>query len=190
MALASIAACSTAATPGAAVVTSVATVVATGRPPAGGLAVSSPAFAAGGALPARYTCDGEAVSPPLQWSGAPDGTGGYAVVMDHQPAPGEYKWYLLVWNLDAATTHLDAGADRTGGPAVFGGNSVNRKGGYAPPCSNGPGAKPYTFTVFALSRTPTIPGPPELVTRQALLDAIEPVVLAEGSVTVTYERPR
>lgn len=41
--------------------------------------LNSPAFTDGSPIPARYTHDGEDVSPPLEWSGAPEGTRGYVL---------------------------------------------------------------------------------------------------------------
>jgi phosphatidylethanolamine-binding protein (PEBP) family uncharacterized protein len=44
------------------------------------LALSSPAFSHGGEIPRKHTCEGRDVSPPLAWSGAPDGTKSFALV--------------------------------------------------------------------------------------------------------------
>ena len=34
--------------------------------------IMSSAFQEGGMIPAKYTCDGQDVSPPLSWNGVPD----------------------------------------------------------------------------------------------------------------------
>ena len=41
-----------------------------------GLALTSPAFAPGGEIPTLFTCEGSDISPPLEWTGVPDGTNG------------------------------------------------------------------------------------------------------------------
>ena len=58
---------------------------------------------------------------------------------------------------------------------------------YAPPCSKGPGEKAYTFTVFALSKTPAISNA-QSIDRTALLAAVEDITLDTASMTVTYTR--
>jgi len=103
-----------------------------------GFSVASAAFAAGGDLPARYTCDGSSLSPPLSWSGAPAGTVGYAVVMHHVAAPDDVHWYWVLYDIPPSVDHIDAGVTP---PAEVGTNSVNGRSEYTPPCSKGPGRK-------------------------------------------------
>ena len=51
-------------------------------------AMTSPVFQADGAIPARYTCDGDDISPPLSWGTPPDGTQSLALIADDPDAPG------------------------------------------------------------------------------------------------------
>lgn len=51
------------------------------------LQLSSSAFQDGGEVPARYTCDGQNVSPPLAWSGAPAATRSFVLIADDPDAP-------------------------------------------------------------------------------------------------------
>ena len=51
------------------------------------LAITSPAFSPGSAIPSLYTCEGRDVSPPLAWSHAPAGTKSFALVVDDPDAP-------------------------------------------------------------------------------------------------------
>ncbi len=74
------------------------------------ITVSSPAFAAGAAIPQRFTCAGENVSPPLGWSGVPASTVEVAVVVDDPDAPrGTYVHWVVV-GIDPARTELAEGA--------------------------------------------------------------------------------
>jgi phosphatidylethanolamine-binding protein (PEBP) family uncharacterized protein len=145
--------------------------------------VTSPALTAGGELPALYTCDGESVSPPIAWSGAPAGTASYAVLMDHQPGPGDFKWYWVMYDIDPSITSI-AQASTVGTVGVNEHDFL----GYEPPCSQGPGAKEYTFHVYALSAAPTFTVATGAVDRAALLEAIEPLTIDSASLSVTYAR--
>jgi phosphatidylethanolamine-binding protein (PEBP) family uncharacterized protein len=49
------------------------------------LELTSPAFSDKGTLPVEFTCEGEGISPPLSWSGVPDGTQSLVMIMDHMP---------------------------------------------------------------------------------------------------------
>ena len=158
--------------------------VATANDATSDFVVTSSAMTDGGTLPVQFTCDGASQSPPLSWAGAPSGTKSFAVLMDHQPGPGDWHWYWTLWGIPSSTSSIAAG---TNGGATIGTNSVNGELTYAPPCSKGPGEKAYTFTVFALSSTPTITSASS-IDRTALLAAIDDITLASSSLTVTYSR--
>jgi Raf kinase inhibitor-like YbhB/YbcL family protein len=147
------------------------------------LVVSSPAFEAGGELPAEFTCDGASASPPVEWSGAPEGTRCFALNVWHVPGPGGLKSYWVVYNIPADVTGLPKNATNIG---VDGINDKGRKG-YDPMCSKGPGAKKYHITVHALSEElkPSRRG----LNRAELLEAIQSTELAQGTLTFTYTRP-
>src|SRR6478672_10937389 len=78
------------------------------------LTLRSPAFAAGGEIPSKYTCDGANHSPPLEWSGAPDGTKSFALIIDDPDAPDpkapKMTWvHWVLYDIPAATTSLPEG---------------------------------------------------------------------------------
>jgi phosphatidylethanolamine-binding protein (PEBP) family uncharacterized protein len=147
--------------------------------------LSSPVVEEGGALPARFICDGTAHTLPLTWSNEPAGTQSFAVIM-HTVAPDATHWYWLVWDIPATVHNLP---ENMTGIGTLGSNSVNNKGGYTPPCSQGPGPKTYTYTVYALSSPPQLSGSPLSVTRDALLRAINDQTLGSAALNVTYSRP-
>ena len=147
--------------------------------------LSSPAVSNGGELPVDYTCDGSSATLPLSWSGAPDGTQSYAVVMHHIDPEGVVKWYWVLYDLPASVTSL---AQDVTGVGTLGNNSVNGSTAYAPPCSAGPGAKTYILTVYALSAAPELSVAPAAVDRAALLAAMSDRTLASASLSVTYTR--
>jgi len=147
--------------------------------------LTSSVVSEGGALPALYTCDGDSSTVPLAWSNPPDGTTSYALVMHHVDPEGVIKWYWVLYDIPAATTSLP---ENVTGVGTLGNNSVNPVVGYAPPCSVGPGAKTYTYTLYALSAPPVITVPPADVSREVLLAAIADRTLGSAQLNVVYSR--
>ncbi len=147
--------------------------------------LASPEVTEGGALPKEFTCDGASATLPLSWSGVPEGTKSFAVVMHHIPGPGDSHWYWVLYNIPANVTKLEK---NTSGIGTLGNNSVNGETKYAPPCSKGPGEKLYTYTIYALSAEPTFSVPASEVSRDVLLDAIKDSTLASATLNVTYTR--
>ncbi len=148
-----------------------------------GFILTSPDVSDGGELPVDYTCDGSGETLPLDWAGAPEGTAGYAVVMHHVDPEGIVKWYWILYDLPAGTTSLPRNVTGVG---TLGNNSVDGTASYAPPCSAGPGAKTYIYTVYALSAQPEITVPPAEVSREVLLTAIADRTLGFASMSVVY----
>ncbi len=146
----------------------------------------SPTFTANGEFPQKYTCDGASISPALAWKNPPAGTKAYAITMHHIPPTGEKHVYMCVFNI--APTVL-AFPENTTNIGSWGINTVNGKNMYTPPCSQGPGAKIYVITVYALSDQPTITLAPNKITMDVLLEAISTKTLAKSVMSVTYTRP-
>jgi phosphatidylethanolamine-binding protein (PEBP) family uncharacterized protein len=139
----------------------------------------------GGALPVEYTCDGNGATPPLVWSGAPTGTTEYAILMTTLPGDGTTKWNWVIYGIPGATKSL---AKDTFGLATVGVSSDGPYNAYAPPCSQGPGAKIYTYTVYALSGSPTISVAANKVTGQVLADAIKSLTLGTATLNLNATR--
>ncbi len=135
-------------------------------------------------MPTTYTCDGEAKSPPLSWSGAPVGTAEYAVLMSTIPTAGATKYSWVLYGIPSTTTSISTGASvGTVGQADDGAGT-----NYAPPCSQGPGLKQYTVQVYALSAAGRVTGTPSQITGAALLDAIRSLTVATASMNVGVTR--
>jgi Raf kinase inhibitor-like YbhB/YbcL family protein len=101
-----------------------------------------------GAMAPRYTCHGAGKSPPIFWSDAPPGTKSVALVVDDAAAPITPRVYWIVFDINPATSDLQAGALPTG--ALQARNSTGRAR-YDPPCPAG-GPHRYRFTVYALNQ--------------------------------------
>lgn len=154
-------------------------------PPQSSLALTSPVGAEGGTLPADYTCDGTGATPALAWSGVPAGTKEFALLMTTLPGDGSTKWNWVLQGIPGSTTTLKKDSFGVGTPGVGSDGPVV---GYQPPCSQGPGAKRYTFTVYALSGSPSFNVPASQVTGAMLADAIAPLTLGSASLNLSYTR--
>jgi len=151
-----------------------------------GFTLASPDILEGGVLPVEYTCDGASSTLALNWSGAPDGTVSYAVLMDHIASSTDIHWYWILYDIPVGINSLPK---NTTGIGILGTNSVNDKLEYAPPCSKGPGSKTYTYTVFALSAEPQFSVETDQINREAFLAAVQGITLASAELNVTYSRP-
>jgi Raf kinase inhibitor-like YbhB/YbcL family protein len=117
--------------------------------------LSSPAFAPNGPIPSKYTCEGADISPPLEWSGAPNGTRSFALIVDDPDAPDPAKpqrvyVHWVVYNIPGSTTSLPENASKTGLPpgAMQGTNDFGKQayGGPCPPI----GRHRYFFKLYAI----------------------------------------
>lgn len=145
--------------------------------------LTSPVAVDGGTLPAEFTCDGAGVSPPLRWSNPPAGTREFALLMTTLPGDGTTKWNWVLHGVPASTAVLDRASSDVGTSGV---GSDGPLPGYQPPCSQGPGAKTYTFTLYALSAAPVVPA--GRVTGPVLTAAIAPLTLSSAALNVSYTR--
>lgn len=139
----------------------------------------------GGQLPIEFTCDGSGSTLPLAWSGAPDGTQSYAVIMHHVAAPEEIHWYWVLYNIPADVTSLPKNVTGIG---TLGNNINNGLVEYSPPCSQGPGDKEYIYTVYALSAQPQISVAAEDVNRDVMLATIKDITIASAELHTIYAR--
>ncbi len=145
-----------------------------------GFSLSSPDVT-DGRLAKDCTCDGASRQPVLTWNDPPAGTKAIAIAMHHIAPDGDTHVYLGVADLPAAARKLEG----QGEGGVWGVNTVNRKPVYTPPCSQGPGDKTYTISVYALSAPASLAAG---FTRDQLLDAIKDKTLATASIDVVYAR--
>ena len=134
--------------------------------------------------PIEFTGDGAGITPSLQWKGAPGGTRGFALVMDHLTPDETIKTCWLLWDLPASLNVLSKAAKPPGKAGVSSRGAV----GYEPPHSQGPGDKHYILTVYALAVPLVIGGSEAKVTRDVLFAAMNGKVLGSASLTVTYAR--
>ncbi|MHC5157988.1 MAG: YbhB/YbcL family Raf kinase inhibitor-like protein [Planctomycetota bacterium] len=152
------------------------------------LNVTSTAFEDGDMIPAKYTADGQDISPPLAWEGVPGGTKSIALINDDPDAPMGTWVHWLLWNLPPEVTSLDEAvpADATlpngaqQGKTDFGSTGY---GGPAPPS----GVHRYFFKVYALDAMLDLPAG---ATKPQLEKAVEGHILAQGQLMGRYTRKK
>jgi len=153
--------------------------------------LSSPAFADGARLPERFTADGAGVSPPLIWGDVPPETSSIALLVEDPDAPAPNPLvHAVVWNLPPGERRLAEGEiapDGDGDPdgRDVGRNSYLAEGWLPPDPPTGHGSHDYVFQIFALARTPDLPGTPGC---GKLEEALRGNVLAAGLLVGTYSR--
>lgn len=116
-------------------------------PPVARLTVSSPAFGAGAAIPVRFTCQGQDVSPPLRWSGVPPAAHEIEIVMRDRDTPGGSFIHWQLTGIPASTRSLLAGQVPFGARARR--NDFGTVG-YRGPCPPRGPAHHYVVTVSAI----------------------------------------
>ncbi len=140
--------------------------------------ITSSAFGHGADIPAKFTCDGADINPPLQFVGVPVGTKSLALIVDDADAPGGVFTHWMVWNISPRTNAIGEGS----APGGLQGRNDFGKLGYGGPCPPS-GAHRYFFRVFALDRELDLPAG----ARRAQLDAaMKGHVIAQGELVGRY----
>jgi Raf kinase inhibitor-like YbhB/YbcL family protein len=156
-----------------------------------GFALTSASFAAGAAIPARHTCDGEDRSPPLAWTGAPDGTRSFALIVDDPDAPDpaapKMTWvHWVLYDIPAGTSALPEGATtRTLPRGTRQGANDWKTTGWRGPCPP-IGRHRYFVKLYALD---VVLADLRRPTKAALEATMKGHVLAEAELVGTYQRP-
>jgi Raf kinase inhibitor-like YbhB/YbcL family protein len=148
--------------------------------------ITSTAFTEGSMIPQTYTCDGEDISPPLAWSGVPDGTKSLALICDDPDAPMGTWVHWVLFNIPAHIMELPANIPPEKIIQNGAKHGINdfRKFGYGGPCPPG-GTHRYFFKLYALDIE--INGEAG-ITKAQLLKTMEGHILAEGQLMGKYSR--
>jgi Raf kinase inhibitor-like YbhB/YbcL family protein len=155
-----------------------------------GLALTSPAFAPGGEIPALFTCEDQDISPLLEWTGAPAGTKSFVLIVDDPDAPDpaapKVVWvHWVLYNLPPSTTGLPEGVNpKDLPPGTREGTNDWKHTGYRGPCPP-IGRHRYFHKLYALD---TVLGDLGTPTKAEVEAAMEGHVLAQAELMGTYEK--
>ena len=154
------------------------------------LTLVSPAFSHDGEIPRRYTCQGDDLSPPLSWSGVPDGTKSFALIVDDPDAPDpeapRMTWvHWVLYNLPPDVRELpEAMGPGALPPGTEEGQNDWKNLGYGGPCPP-IGRHRYFHKLYALDcRLPNLGA----ATKNELEAALEGHVLGQAELVGTYEK--
>jgi Raf kinase inhibitor-like YbhB/YbcL family protein len=149
--------------------------------------LSSTAFKDGEEIPAKYTCEGQDISPPLEWGEPPSGTQAFALIMDDPDAPMGVFTHWVIFNIAPDSRQLVEAIPAQGqlpDGAWQGKNGFGRTG-YGGPCPPAGPQHHYQFTLYALDQPLDLKaGTP----KEQLLSAMQGHVLAQGQLTGTCQR--
>lgn len=152
--------------------------------------LTSSAFGDGGAIPSKYTCQGEDVSPPLTWSGVPENARALVLIVDDPDAPDpkapKMTWvHWILYNIPPDVTGLAEGvSSATLPPGAEEGLNNWERIGYGGPCPP-IGRHRYFHKLYALDTT--LEGLRE-PTKAQLEDAMKGHVIAQTALMGTYQK--
>ena len=148
--------------------------------------LTSSAFKEGGAIPREYTCQGKAVSPALQWRGAPAGTQSFSLIVTDPDAPKGTWTHWVLYSLPAPVSNLPSAIPAISVLANGERNGKNSSGqlGYYAPCPP-TGNHHYYFTIYALDFSPALDAG---ASKEDLEKAMEGHILAQAQLLGRYQK--
>jgi len=156
--------------------------------------ITSSAFEEAGTIPVKYSCDGEGISPPLEWSGVPNQAQSLALIADDPDAPVGTFVHWVVYNMEPGLTNLPEGValyapddyQDTGAIGIEGKNGSGNEG-YRGPCPPGNSAHRYFFKLYALDTRLDLQAG---ATKKQLESAMQGKIVAQGQLMGKYSRSR
>lgn len=146
---------------------------------AGSMQLTSPAFAEGGEIPAKYGCSGEDVSPPLAWTDVPEEVDSFVLIVTDPDAGGFVHWVLT--DIPGHVRELPEGSGDNAG--IPGRNGFGRTG-WGGPCPPS-GVHRYVFELLAVAEPLVLGGEP---TESRVRGAAEGRTVARAELSGTYSR--
>jgi Raf kinase inhibitor-like YbhB/YbcL family protein len=151
------------------------------------MAITTAAFEYGETMPTQYGCNGQNISPALSWSGVPEGTQSFALIVDDPDAPAGTFTHWVIFNIPGSASELEeaipANPQLTNG-ALQGKNNYD-KIGYGGPCPPEGTKHRYYFVLYALDQTLDLDAG---ASKAQVLDAMQGHILAQAELMGTYQR--
>jgi Raf kinase inhibitor-like YbhB/YbcL family protein len=156
------------------------------------ITLQSPAFQDGTSIPRKYTCDGDAISPPLKWLGIPEKAVSLALICEDPDAPRGTWTHWVIYHIPQDVSEIKEGIPKTdqvslgSGPDSSADQGLNDFGkpGFGGPCPPG-GTHRYVFLLYALDSRPVLK---PRASKSDLIEAMMGHILAFGRLVGTYSR--
>jgi Raf kinase inhibitor-like YbhB/YbcL family protein len=147
----------------------------------------SPAIAPSGNIPAKHTCDGADLSPPLRWTHPPSNTQSFALIVDGPDAPGGATVHWLLYGVTGLLRALPEGVPARDTVENIGIQGINGFGkvGYGGPCPPRGASHHCVFTLYALDAPVALP---PRTTKADIVRALYGHVLEKAQLTGRYSR--
>lgn len=148
--------------------------------------ITSSAFKDGAMIPSRHTCDGEDISPQLEWQDVPEKTKSIALICDDPDAPMGTFVHWVIFNLPAESRSLNENIppEKNLPNGAIQGITSFGKHGYGGPCPPS-GTHRYFFKIYALDTKLELSADTD---KAKLLNAMEGHILARGQIVGRYKR--
>lgn len=144
------------------------------------ISITSQAFKNNEAIPIKYTCDGQNISPPLKFKNIPKGTKSLALIVDDPDAPKGTFNHWIVWNISPKKQQIAEGEKSKISEGI---NGLGQNG-YFGPCPPS-GIHRYNFKLYALDSEIDIS---EKSKKNELLTAIKNHIIQSATLTGKYSR--
>ena len=147
--------------------------------------LTSTSFIDGGELHTKYTCEGESISPPVEWTDVPAGTKSFVLIYDDPDAVSGTWVHWILYNLPATTTYIQENVKILPKGTQVGLNSWPRLG-YGAPCPpSGTGTHRYIFHLYALN---TVLNLPDKATAKQVTSAMKDHIIEKVTLTGLYKK--
>ncbi|MBD3187761.1 YbhB/YbcL family Raf kinase inhibitor-like protein [Candidatus Bathyarchaeota archaeon] len=143
--------------------------------------ITSPAFENEGTIPNKYTCDGKDMSPPLEFSGVPEGAKSLALVVDDPDAPTKTWVHWMIHGISPSSEGIPEDSTPDDAFEVINDFGKQAYGGPCPPS----GSHRYYFRLYALDVSKL-----KNVNKKNFTKKCKGHVLAEATLMGTYKRSR
>ena len=143
--------------------------------------ITSSAFQNNQSIPAKYSCDGEDVNPPLTFSELPDNTQSLVLIMDAPDAPAGTWVHWTIWNINPTTTEI---AENSVPEGAVEGITSSGSAGYGGPCPPS-GEHRYIFKLYALDAMLELDASAD---KAALEQEMQSYILGKADLTGLYRR--